>query len=28
VLYIRDEGNQQFSDYSSTEMWLMLRKSF
>ena len=28
VLYIRDEGNTQFSDYSSTEMWLMLRKSF
>ena len=28
VLYIRDEGNTQFSDYSSTEIWLMVRKSF
>jgi hypothetical protein len=28
VLYIRDEGHAPFSDYSSTEMWLMVRKSF
>lgn len=28
VLYLRDEGNTQFSDYSSTEIWLTVRKSF
>jgi hypothetical protein len=28
VLYIRDEGNDAFSDYSSTEIWMMVRKSF
>jgi tetratricopeptide (TPR) repeat protein len=28
LLYIRDEGNTQFSDYSATEVWVMLRKSF
>ena len=28
VLYLRDEGNTQFSDYSSTEIWMMVRKSF
>ena len=28
ILYIRDEGNTQFSDYSSTEIWLTVRKSF
>jgi hypothetical protein len=28
VLYIRDEGDDAFSDYSSTEIWMMVRKSF
>jgi len=28
VLYLRDEGNTQFSDYSSTEIWMMVRRSF
>ena len=28
VLYIRDEGNTPFSDYSATEVWVMVRKSF
>jgi hypothetical protein len=28
VLYIRDEGNTQFSDYSATEIWMMVRRSF
>jgi len=28
VLYLRDEGNTRFSDYSATEVWVMLRRSF
>jgi tetratricopeptide (TPR) repeat protein len=28
VLYIRDEGDTQFSDYSATEVWVNVRKSF
>lgn len=28
VLYIRDEGDAEFSDYSSTEIWVNVRKSF
>ncbi|MEA3640652.1 MAG: tetratricopeptide repeat protein [Lamprobacter sp.] len=28
VLYIRDEGDAEFSDYSSTEIWINVRKSF
>ncbi len=28
VLYIRDDGNTAFSDYSSTELWVMVRRSF
>jgi len=28
VLYIRDEGETEFSDYSATEFWLMVRASF
>ena len=27
-LYLRDESNSMWGDYSSTEIWLMLRKSF
>ena len=26
VLYIRDEGNTEFSDYSATEVWINVRK--
>lgn len=28
VLYLRDEGNTPLSDYSSTEIWVTVRKSF
>ena len=28
VLYLRDEGNTAFSDYSATEIWVMVRRSF
>jgi hypothetical protein len=28
VLYLRDEGNTLFSDYSSTEIWMTVRRSF
>jgi hypothetical protein len=28
VLYIRDEGNTEYSDYSATEFWLNLRADF
>ena len=28
ILYLRDEGNTRFSDYSATEVWVMLRRSF
>ena len=28
VLYIRDDGNTRYSDYSSTEVWMSVRKSF
>jgi len=28
VLYIRDEGDTEFSDYSATEFWLVVRASF
>jgi len=28
VLYIRDEGDTQYSDYSATEFWLIVRASF
>ena len=28
LLYIRDEGDTPFSDYSSTEIWINVRKSF
>jgi tetratricopeptide (TPR) repeat protein len=28
VLYIRDKGDTQFSDYSATEVWVNVRKSF
>ncbi len=28
VLYIRDEGNTELSDYSATEIWMMVRRSF
>jgi hypothetical protein len=28
VLYLRDEGDDAFSDYSSTEIWMMVRRSF
>ena len=28
VLYIRDEGDTELSDYSATEIWMMVRKSF
>jgi tetratricopeptide (TPR) repeat protein len=28
VLYIRDEGDAEFSDYSATEIWVNVRKSF
>jgi len=28
VLYIRDEGDAPYSDYSATEFWLMVRASF
>ena len=28
VLYIRDEGDTPYSDYSATEFWLMVRASF
>ena len=28
VVYIRDEGDTQFSDYSATKVWINVRKSF
>ena len=28
ILYLRDEGNTLFSDYSSTEVWMTVRRSF
>ena len=28
VLYIRDEGNTPYSDYSATEVWMMIRRYF
>jgi hypothetical protein len=28
VLYLRDEGNTHFSDYSSTEIWMTVRRLF
>jgi opacity protein-like surface antigen len=28
ILYLRDEGNTRFSDYSSTEIWVTVRRSF
>jgi tetratricopeptide (TPR) repeat protein len=28
VLYIRDEGDTQYSDYSATEFWLIVRAAF
>ena len=28
VLYIRDEGDTEYSDYSATEFWLIVRASF
>jgi hypothetical protein len=28
VLYIRDEGDTQYSDYSATEFWLIVRASY
>lgn len=28
VLWLRDEGDAEFSDYSSTEVWVTVRKSF
>jgi hypothetical protein len=28
MLYIRDEGDTQYSDYSATEFWLIVRASF
>jgi hypothetical protein len=28
ILYLRDEGDRLFSDYSSTEIWMTVRRSF
>jgi len=28
VLYLRDEGNTRYSDYSSTEIWITVRRSY
>jgi hypothetical protein len=28
MLYIRDEGDTELSDYSATEIWINVRKSF
>jgi len=28
VLYLRNESNSLWANYSSTEIWLMVRKSF
>ena len=28
VLYIKDDGNTLYSDYSATEFWMSMRKSF